>query len=61
LWLDCCSQREIAEIVGHEFTSFADVTQQTISNWVNKFSANADFLSPPGAKGVVPRADKPDF
>jgi hypothetical protein len=46
LWLDCHSQREIAEIVGREYPAFADTTQQTLSNWLNKFTKIFENLSP---------------
>jgi transposase len=41
LWLDCLSEREIADGIG--------VTQPTIKEWVDKFTADAANLSPPGA------------
>jgi hypothetical protein len=50
LWLDCYSQREIAEIIGGEFPAFADVTQPAIKKWLDNFSANADLLSPPASR-----------
>jgi hypothetical protein len=40
LWLDCCAtQREIAKQL--------DVVQQTICDWLDRITANADFRSPP--------------
>src|SRR5208282_6575036 len=50
LWLDCYSQREIAEIIGSEFPAFADTTQQSVSNWLDKKSAAAENLSPPDSR-----------
>lgn len=40
--LNCLSQREIAEQVG--------VTQPTVKDWVDKKSADADYLSPPESR-----------
>ena len=50
LWLDCHSQRAIAEIIGKEFTSFADVTQPTIKSSLDKKSADTGNLSPPASR-----------
>ena len=50
LWLDCYSQRDIAEIIGREYPAFDGTTQQTLSNWLNKFSADAENLSPPDSR-----------
>ena len=50
LWLDCYSQRDIAEIIGKEYPAFDGTTQQTLSNWLNKFSADAENLSPPDSR-----------
>ena len=50
LWLDCYSQRDIAEIVGREYPAFAGITQPGIKKWVDNFSASADLLSPPDSR-----------
>jgi hypothetical protein len=42
LHLDCLSYRDIAEAVG--------VSHETIREWVVRFSANADFLTPPQSR-----------
>jgi hypothetical protein len=42
LWLDCLSQREIAEIIGREFPAFADVEHTTIGRW---FGAKANLFA----------------
>jgi hypothetical protein len=46
MWLDCHSQRTIAERIGAEFPAFTDVTQQTVGNWINKNAADAGNLLP---------------
>lgn len=50
MWLDCLSQREIVEIIGKEYPAFADTTQQTIDNWLNKKSKTFANLSPPDSR-----------
>ena len=45
LHLDCLSQREIGEKVG--------VDQATIARWLDAYSANADFASPPASRQHV--------
>jgi hypothetical protein len=42
LHLDCHAQREIADAVG--------VDQATVSRWLDAYSANADFASPPESR-----------
>jgi hypothetical protein len=49
LWLDCYSQRAIAETIGKEYPAFADTGQKTINDWLERISANADFRSPPAS------------
>jgi hypothetical protein len=46
LWLDCLSQRDIAEIIGKEFPAFAGITHPTIIEWTGKKSAIAENLPP---------------
>lgn len=42
MWLDCGSQREVADVLG--------VSQPTIADWIDKKSADAVFLSPPPSR-----------
>jgi predicted XRE-type DNA-binding protein len=42
LYLNCFSQREIAESIG--------VSQPTVKEWLDRKSADADFLSPPESR-----------
>lgn len=42
LWLNCMSQREIAELV--------EVTQPAISGWLDKFATDVGNLSPPASR-----------
>lgn len=48
LWLECRSQREIAEQIGTD--------QATVSRWTDAFTANADFASPPASRQHSRRA-----
>jgi hypothetical protein len=50
LWLDCHSQRDIAEIIGKEYPAFKHVEQSTVKRWNDAFSADADFASPPPSR-----------
>jgi hypothetical protein len=42
MWLDCFSQEQIATRL--------DVTQQTISNWLQKFQSVGEFVEPPASR-----------
>jgi hypothetical protein len=44
------SQRAIAEIIGKEYPAFAGVTQPSIKAWLDKFTADAENLSPPDSR-----------
>jgi len=50
LWLDCHSQREIAEIIGREFPAFADAEHTTIGRWLGAKSADAENAPPPDSR-----------
>jgi DNA modification methylase len=63
LWLDCHSQRAIAKAISDEYPAFAEITQQTMTNWLNKFTTDAANLSPPESRQhfdiwSFPAADK---
>ena len=47
LWLDCYSQRDIAEIIGREYPAFAGTDHKAIGRWVDgAFSASAANAPP---------------
>jgi hypothetical protein len=54
LWLDCYSQRDIAEIIGREYPAFEGVTHPTIAEWTGKKSASAENLPPGSRQHFVP-------
>jgi hypothetical protein len=48
-WLDCHSQRDIAEIIGKEYSAFAGTDHKTIAKWLGEFTASA-VNSPPDSR-----------
>jgi len=46
LWLDCYSQRDIAEIIGKEYPAFRGTGKSTIDEWLGRKSADAENRPP---------------
>jgi hypothetical protein len=50
IWLDCLSQRDIADIIGREFPAFVGLDHKTIGNWAGEKAAIAANSPPPDSR-----------